>query len=188
MPKAELEMCAACRDNYKAACVFLSHESMFDMVEWENVIICKATVWIIVFFFCLWLKCNDFISFELHYLLYSDTFATLLSQTLPHFAFFIFNILSYYTLARSTTSSIAYWTTLCQLVDSKPGTVTCVYAAELCHKSINWVMSFPQALEPEILSHDVVKTVAASLCVKSIWRTHSLCSQSTVMGLPSERW
>lgn len=41
-------MCTACRDEYKAACVFLSHESIFDMVERENVIICKATVCIIV--------------------------------------------------------------------------------------------------------------------------------------------
>lgn len=44
-------------------------------------------------------------------------------------------------------SRTVYLTSLSQLVDSWPMTVTCVYAAGMCHKSINWVMRFLQAPE-----------------------------------------
>lgn len=84
----------------------------------------------------------------------------------------ILKILSYYAQACITTSRIAYWTSLCQLVDSWPVTVSYVYAAGSCHNSINWVTSFPQAPESEILSCDILKTVAGSICVKCTWCMH----------------
>lgn len=84
----------------------------------------------------------------------------------------LFNALSSHALACNSTPVMSYLTSLWHPVATLPETVTCADTTGFWDKTINWVGCYPQAPESQILSHDIVKTVAGFFCVKSIQGMH----------------